>query len=163
MSTTTQTQATTSQYTTSSTSAASNVTKVWGMFQKNLKRASPPDGGNGRGGGGGGGEGGGGRGRPQGPPAAQQPITQAQDVRVVGKLPKPFQEERAKAEQFIEAMKWYLCLNQIVAGFNSPIRKVTITLSNIVMPTFVSSSICTTGPCYCFYQTLLGICRYLDC
>ena len=31
-----------------------------------------------------------------------------------------------------------------------------------VTPIFIFSSICTTGLRYCFYRTLLGICRYLD-
>ena len=94
---------------------------------QNALQQEPP------GGGGGGGEGAGG---PPGPaqPAAQQPqavIPAAQDVKTMGQLPQTFYGDRMKADNFIEEVKGYLCLNHNVAGFNSPMKKVVFTLTLI--------------------------------
>ena len=102
---------------------------------------SPSGGGGGRGSGGGGG-GGGGRGGSGGPPAPQLPqqphqqqnVAPAADVKAMGKLPDTFDGDRAKAEDFIEEVKGYLHLNQDVAGFNSPIKKVAFTLIHMKGP-----------------------------
>ena len=78
-------------------------------WNKGMKRN--PGGGNP--GGNPGGRGGGGRPpSPQGPAAAPQQVLQPQgDVRMMGALPEPFTGERAKAGNFIEAMKTYVRLN----------------------------------------------------
>ena len=50
---------------------------------------------------------------PQGPAANPQQVPQLQgDVRMMGALPEPFTGEHAKAGNFIEAMKTYVCLNR---------------------------------------------------
>ena len=50
---------------------------------------------------------------PQGPAAAPQQVPQPQgDVRMMGALLEPFTGKCAKAGNFIEAMKTYVCLNQ---------------------------------------------------
>ena len=95
-------------------------------------------GGGGRGGGGGGGGGGSGGGGGAGPPAQPQPAGQGQapipvaaDVRTMGEKPAIFTGDRTKAEDFIKEVKAYFCVNQDVAGFNSPIKKVAFTLTLI--------------------------------
>ena len=99
-------------------------------------------GGSGGGGsGGGGGEGGGGGdggGGGAGPPAQPQPAGQGQapvpvaaDVRTMGKKPAIFTGDHTKADDFIEKVKAYFCINQDVARFNSPIKKVAFTLTLI--------------------------------
>ena len=47
----------------------------------------------------------------------------------MGKLPKTFNGDRVKAEDFIEEVKGYLRLNQDIAGFNSPMKKVAFMLT----------------------------------
>ena len=116
------------------------VTKFWQSF--NLPRSpTGGGGGGGRGGGGGGGRGGGGGkgGGGGGTPAPQQPQQQqnvmpAANVKAMGKLPDPFDGDWAKAEDFIEEVKGYLHLNQDVAGFNSPMKKVAFTLMHMKGP-----------------------------
>jgi hypothetical protein len=49
----------------------------------------------------------------------------------MGGLPQIFNGDRAKADDFIEEVKGYLRLNQDVAGYNSPIKKVAFTLTLI--------------------------------
>jgi hypothetical protein len=49
----------------------------------------------------------------------------------MGGLPQIFNGDRTKADNFIEEVKGYLHLNQDVAGYNSPIKKVTFTLTLI--------------------------------
>jgi hypothetical protein len=49
----------------------------------------------------------------------------------MGGLPQIFNRDRAKADDFIEEVKGYLHLNQDIAGYNSPIKKVTFTLTLI--------------------------------
>jgi hypothetical protein len=58
----------------------------------------------------------------------QQPITPAGDVKTMGQLPQVFTGDCSKADSFIEEVKGYLCLNQDVAGFDSPIKKIVFTL-----------------------------------
>ena len=50
------------------------------------------------------------------------------------KLPEIFNGDRTKAEDFIKEVKGYLCLNQDVAVFNSPIKKVHFTLTYMKGP-----------------------------
>ena len=47
----------------------------------------------------------------------------------MGALPEPFTGERAKAGNFIEAMKTYICLNRQVPGFKSAMQKINLTLT----------------------------------
>jgi hypothetical protein len=55
----------------------------------------------------------------------------AQDVKAMGGLPQVFNGDHTKADDFIEEVKGYLRLNQDVAGYNSPIKKVAFTLTLI--------------------------------
>ena len=96
-------------------------------------RSGPPSGGPPSGGSGG--PGGNPPGAP-GPPApvppaqgGQQPIARAADVKSMGGLPQVFTSDRLLADDFIEEVKGYLRLNQDVAGYNSPIKKVALTLT----------------------------------
>ena len=89
-----------------------------------------------RGGGGGGGRGGGrGAGPPPGQPApmgqGQAAIPAVADIKAMGNLPHEFTGDRTKADDFIEEVKVYFCVNEDVAGFNSPIKKVAFTLTLI--------------------------------
>ena len=52
----------------------------------------------------------------------------------MGKLPKIFNGDRTKADDFIEEVKGYLCLNAEVAGFDSPMKKITFTLTHMKGP-----------------------------
>jgi hypothetical protein len=52
----------------------------------------------------------------------------------MGGLPQVFNGDRARADDFIEEVKGYLRLNQDVAGYNSPIKKVAFTLTLIKGP-----------------------------
>ena len=49
----------------------------------------------------------------------------------MGNLPHKFTGNRTKADDFIEEVKAYFCVNEDVAGFNSPIKKVAFTLTLI--------------------------------
>jgi len=73
---------------------------------------------------------------PPGPPAlvppvqgGQQPVARAADVKSMGGLPQVFSGDHLLADNFIEEVKGYLRLNQDVAGYNSPIKKVALTLT----------------------------------
>jgi hypothetical protein len=46
----------------------------------------------------------------------------------MGQLPQVFTGDCSKVDKFIEEVKGYLCLNQDVAGFNLPIKKIVFTL-----------------------------------
>ena len=143
-STSTTTQTTATQSSTAPAPPPSLPNQIVAKFRQsfNLPR-SPSGSGGGRGGGeggggggGGGGEGGGGGGEggapaPQQPqqPQQQQNVAPAANVKAMGKLPNTFDGDCAKAEDFIEDVKGYLHLNQDVAGFNSPIKKVVFTLT----------------------------------
>ena len=91
-------------------------------------------GGGGEGGsGGGGGEGGEGGGIPPTKQAnPHQVIIPAADVRMMGSLPPQFDGDRAKADKFLLSMRNYLMLNQDIAGYNSPMKKVAQALSLIM-------------------------------
>ena len=58
-------------------------------------------------------------------------LHQLLDVKAIEKLSDTFDRDWAKAEGFIKEVKGYLCLNQDVAGFNSPIKKVVFTLTHM--------------------------------
>jgi len=47
----------------------------------------------------------------------------------MGTLPHTFSGDRTQVEQFMEEVRTYLCLNNDVAGFDSPIKQVYFTLS----------------------------------
>ena len=49
----------------------------------------------------------------------------------MGALPQLFYGDRTKADDFINEVKAYLCLNADVVGYNSPFKKVTFTLTLI--------------------------------
>jgi hypothetical protein len=61
----------------------------------------------------------------------QQLIMPAGDIKTMGLLPQIFTGDHSKADNFIEEVKGYLCLNQDVAGFDSPIKKIAFTLTLI--------------------------------
>jgi hypothetical protein len=50
------------------------------------------------------------------------------DVKTMGQLPQIFTGDQSKVDNFIEEVKGYLHLNQDVAGFNLPIKKIAFTL-----------------------------------
>ena len=91
------------------------------------KKLGPPSGGGGSGppgGGGGSGPPGGGQ-----PPAVQQPVPLASDIKAMGSLPQIFYGDRSKADNFIKEVKGYFHLNADVAGYNLPYKKVAFTLT----------------------------------
>ena len=47
----------------------------------------------------------------------------------MGSLPQIFYGDRSKADDFIEEVKGYFCLNADVPGYNSPYKKVAFTLT----------------------------------
>ena len=63
------------------------------------------------------------------PAAPQQPVQPAADVKTMGALPQIFYGKRTKADDFIDKIKAYLCLNADIAGYNSPFKKVAFTLT----------------------------------
>jgi len=86
-------------------------------------------GGSGRGGGSRGGGGGGGGGAPPAAQQALQPITAAANVKAMGANPPIFSGNRDDVDDFILKVEEYLLLNNDVAGFNSPKKKVALTLT----------------------------------
>ena len=98
---------------------------------------SPPGGGAPGGGTpGGGGPSGGGPGPRPGPipaTAAQGPVPAAApgDIRTMGTLPQVFTRDCTKAQNFLDEVLGYFCTNRGVAGFESPMHKVSITLTMI--------------------------------
>ena len=92
-----------------------------------------PGGGGGSGGGGGGSSGG--ASPPPGQPAptgqGQAAVLAAADIKAMGNLPHEFTGDRTKADDFIKEVKAYFRVNEDVAGFNSPIKKVAFTLTLI--------------------------------
>ena len=52
-------------------------------------------------------------------------------MKTMGALPQIFLGDRTKADDFIDKVKAYLCLNADVAGYNSPFKKVAFTLTLI--------------------------------
>ena len=63
------------------------------------------------------------------PATPQQPVQPATDVKTMRALPQIFYGERTKADDFIDEVEAYLHLNVDVAGYNSPFKKVTFTLT----------------------------------
>jgi hypothetical protein len=61
--------------------------------------------------------------------ALEQVVAQAGDARLIGALPFTFTRNRTQAEAFLAAIQTYLNLNFNVPGFNSPMKKVALTLS----------------------------------
>ena len=59
----------------------------------------------------------------------QQPVARAADVKSMGGLPQVFSGDCLLADNFIKEVKGYLRLNQDVASYNSPIKKVALTLT----------------------------------
>jgi hypothetical protein len=53
---------------------------------------------------------------------------------MMGQLPQVFTRDRARANDFIEEVKGYLWLNQDVAGFDSPMKRIAFTLMLIKGP-----------------------------
>ena len=47
----------------------------------------------------------------------------------MGALPQLFYRDRTKADDFIDEVKAYLCLNADVVGYDSPFKKVAFTLT----------------------------------
>jgi hypothetical protein len=64
----------------------------------------------------------------------QQPVAIAGDVKTMGQLPQVFTGDHAQADNFIEEVKGYLHLNQDMAGFDSPIKKIAFMLMLIKGP-----------------------------
>ena len=61
--------------------------------------------------------------------AAAQPIAAAANVKAMGKDPPLFKGERSKADTFMNEVEKYLMLNDDVAGFKSPKKKVVLVLT----------------------------------
>ena len=72
-----------------------------------------------------------------GPGADLIPVAIAGDVKTMGSLPQIFTGDCTRANDFIEEVRGYLHLNQDVAGFNSPLKKVSLTLTLIKGPEVV--------------------------
>ena len=133
--TTEQATATMATYETTPTQSQKITSALQQAFQQK-KKPGPPGGGGGsrppgRGGGSGPSGGGGGSGPPGGgqPPATQQPVPPAPDVKAMGSLPQIFYRDQSKADNFIEEVKGYFCLNADITGYNSPYKKVAFTLT----------------------------------
>jgi hypothetical protein len=60
------------------------------------------------------------------------------EVKPMGALPQVFHRDCTLAEDFIEEVKNFLCLNREVLGYNSPIHKVAFTLSLLKGPKVAS-------------------------
>jgi hypothetical protein len=58
----------------------------------------------------------------------QQLIVLAGDIKTMGQLPQIFTGDHSKADNFIKEVKGYLCLNQDMVGFDSPMKKMAFTL-----------------------------------
>jgi len=131
----------TTTMTTASTAASVNSKLKASLSQYSTPgggRSEPPSGGPPSGGPPSGGSGGPGGNPPRapGPPTpippaqgGQQPIARAADVKSMGGLPQVFSGDCLLADDFIEEVKGYLRLNQDVAGYNFPIKKVALTLT----------------------------------
>jgi hypothetical protein len=106
---------------------------IQGKLNMALRHMGPPRGGGPMGPGGPGGPSGpGGPGMPGGGPGQanvpQQPVPPAGDVKTMGQLPQVFTGNHTRADNFIEEVKGYLRLNQDVAGFDSPMKKIAFML-----------------------------------
>jgi hypothetical protein len=67
----------------------------------------------------------------------QQPVTPAGNVKTMEQLPQVFTGNHSMADNFIEEVKGYLHLNQDVAGFDLPIKKIVFMLTLIKGPDIV--------------------------
>jgi hypothetical protein len=67
----------------------------------------------------------------RGPQIPQQLVTPTGNIKTMGQLPQVFTGDHSKADNFIEEVKEYLCLNQDIAGFNLPIKKIAFMLTLI--------------------------------
>jgi hypothetical protein len=67
-------------------------------------------------------------GRPGQANVLQQSVPPAGDVKTMGQLPQVFTGNRARADNFTKEVKGYLRLNQDVAGFDSPMKKIAFML-----------------------------------
>jgi hypothetical protein len=113
--------------------AGSTPVAIQGKFNAALWWTGPPSSGGLMGPGGPGGPGG-----PRMPGAGpgqanvpQQPVLPAGDMKTMGALPQVFTGNWAWADDFIKEVKGYLQLNQDVARFDSPIKKIAFTLTLI--------------------------------
>ena len=137
MTTTTMEETVTATTTTSAFGAAPTQSqRIASTMQKAFqqrKKPRPPNGGSGRPPRGGSGPLGNGGGPPGGgqPPAMQQPVPPAPDVKAMGSLPQIFNGDWSKVDDFIEEVKGYFCLNADIPGYNSPYKKVAFTLTLI--------------------------------
>jgi len=61
--------------------------------------------------------------------AVAQPVAAAANVKAMGKDPPLFKGERSKADTFMNEVEKYLTLNDDVAGFKSPKKKVVLVLT----------------------------------
>jgi len=59
---------------------------------------------------------------------ASQPIATATNIKAMGKDPPTFHGDRSKADTFMNEVEKYLTLNDDVAGFKSPKKKVVLVL-----------------------------------
>jgi len=99
-----------------------------------MRRSGNPIGGGPPGGGppGGGAPGGGGTGPiPAATAQGPVPVAAPRDIRMMGTLPQIFTGDHAKAQNFLDEVLGYFCANRGVAGFESPMCKVSITLTMI--------------------------------
>jgi len=69
-----------------------------------------------------------------GPNVAQNPIPQVADVRAMGALPQIFSSNHTYTDNFIKEVKTYLCLNDDVPRFNSPMKQIAFVLTLIKGP-----------------------------
>jgi hypothetical protein len=109
---------------------------IQGKLNMAFRYTGPPSGGGPTGPGGPGRPGGpGGPGIPGGGPGQanvpQQPVPPAGDVKTMGALPQVFTGNCTRADDFIKEVKGYLWLNQDVAGFDSPMKKIAFMLTLI--------------------------------
>jgi hypothetical protein len=104
--------------------AGATPASIQGKFNTVLRHTGPPRGG--------GPTGPGVPGAPRGGPnlanVLQQLIPPMGDVKTMGALPQVFTGDHAKADNFIKEVKGYLRLNQDVAGFDSPMKKIAFML-----------------------------------
>ncbi len=129
MATTTTTQTQSTMQTSTSTRSSQPLSAAELCTLLHIAVRGSGGGGSGGGGGGSGGRGGGGGGGA--PPAQQalQPVAAAANVKAMGANPPLFNGDRDEADDFISKVEEYLLLNDDVAGFNSPKKKVALTLT----------------------------------
>jgi hypothetical protein len=58
----------------------------------------------------------------------QQPVPPAGDIKTMGQLPQVFTGNHTRVDNFIKEVKGYLWLNQDMAGFDLPMKKIAFTL-----------------------------------